>query len=284
MFMNQSTKKIGFGSTLVKLFAAAALIVGAVASQQAVAAIKNTKHNLSSSGTGSNHADGTGAKFTEEICVFCHTPHGSNTGVTAPLWNKANTNQTYTVYSSTTLDAGAPVIGSVSLACLSCHDGTQAMDNMVNAPGSGWDGAGSGTNAGVSQNYTWTGDKKLNGSYVANIGIDLSNDHPIGIEYCGGASGSGYTGGDTGTCNDKDFKDARSGGGGTYYYVDTNSNSTRDKKDMILYTRTGGKAYVECASCHDPHVESKGTAEAPQVAFLRVTQAGSGVCLSCHVK
>ena len=37
-------------------------------------------------------------------------------------------------------------VGSVSLACLSCHDGAQAMDNLINAPGSGgYDVTGGGT-------------------------------------------------------------------------------------------------------------------------------------------
>jgi len=63
----------------------------------------------------------------------------------------------------------------------------------------------------------------------------------------------------------------------------------RQKNDIILYTRdfsgVGGDANapsVECASCHDPHVESKDAAT--QVSFLRVSQAGSGVCLACHTK
>jgi hypothetical protein len=70
-----------------------------------------------------------------EICVYCHTPHASQVGVEAPLWNKALPGTTYTTYDSTTIDGTILAVGSVSLACLSCHDGTQGMDSIVNAPG-----------------------------------------------------------------------------------------------------------------------------------------------------
>ena len=59
----------------------------------------DSKHNLSSSGTGS-------IKSTSEtqVCVFCHTPHGASN--LAQLWNKQPTALTnYTLYTSPTLIA-----------------------------------------------------------------------------------------------------------------------------------------------------------------------------------
>ncbi|MBW2294738.1 MAG: hypothetical protein JRG94_20865, partial [Deltaproteobacteria bacterium] len=101
---------------------------------------------------GSQHDLGTGGGgqattlLSGEVCVFCHTPHGSDTNVAAPLWNKTDPGTTYTRYSAlgtATLDGEEVAVGSVSLACLSCHDGTQAMDVVINAPGSGgWDNSG----------------------------------------------------------------------------------------------------------------------------------------------
>jgi hypothetical protein len=70
------------------------------------------------------------------------------------------------------------------------------------------------------------------------------------------------------------------------WWVDTGATGigARSKSDMILYTRTfagvNGPS-VECASCHDPHVEAGGVAGA---TFLRVSNAGSAVCLACHNK
>lgn len=254
----------------------------AVSSGVAMAGISATKHNLSTGGTGENHL----SAGTEEICVFCHTPHGANTGVTAPLWNKQLPSTTYTTYStanSSTIDGATLSVGSVSAACLSCHDGTQAMDSMINEPGSGLDNGAT---------FTWQGSRQSAGllTGVANLGADLTNDHPIGIQYCGGgisADGAGTA--SIGTCKDGDFNapDSDLINGSLVWWVDTNSDGSRQKTDMILYTRAFSSVNgpsVECASCHDPHVESKGTAQNPQVSFLRVSQAGSGVCLACHTK
>jgi len=230
--------------------------------------ITNSRHNLGTTNTlGGNHVLGSGGTGpngtsvldaggnvvgTNQICVFCHTPHGFNAVQSGPLWNKAvNTAQTYAVYNtgtnvSSTLDADLPVIGSVSLACLSCHDGTQAMDNMINGPGSalmagGYDGSLSsvsassfivgGANPGQSQAYTWgdtaggfsqmmQGGAGVTGSIINGdnpaaegilIGTDLSNDHPIGVQYCGGGITGNANSGVTaavianGTCADRLF-------------------------------------------------------------------------------
>src|SRR5690606_2319524 len=100
------------------------------------AGIFNTKHNLGS--TGVNAASNFSG--TSEICVFCHTPHGADASVAVPIWNRHVDPTGFTTYDqlgSTSLDAAIEPIGSVSIACLSCHDGTQAMDSMINEPGSG---------------------------------------------------------------------------------------------------------------------------------------------------
>jgi hypothetical protein len=288
----------------------ATLLTGAglvVVSGIALAGISNTKHNLSSTQTTAtnNHTTSTG-----DICVFCHTPHGadiSNPNSNPPLWNKALPStasyQTYAALNSASIDGQILAVGSVSVACLSCHDGTQAMDNIINAPGSGgYDSTGGGTNG---RNFAWVGNtvsaegimtNPTGGINVALMGTDLRNDHPIGIQYCGGGlSGSGTT--VSGTCSDPDFKNGTTGvkttliNGVQYFWVDTaGGTANRDRSDMILFTRTfsgGAGPSVECASCHDPHVESGTTSGGLPVAgetFLRISNTGSAVCLSCHVK
>lgn len=234
----------------------------------AYAAIANTKHNLgTSSSVGNNQTNATG-----EICVFCHTPHAANTNVKAPLWNKALPSNTYTVYSSSTMDAAVGQPGGISLACLSCHDGTQAMDNVVNAPGSG------GYNsAGARMAGTWTGSRvgagtgimTNGGGFVAALGTDLSNDHPIGIKYCGNAS----TG--SNACTDGDFFSYVVAGSGGYVNR-SGSTAGKDKTDMYLYNDGSGGLMVECASCHDPH--------SGNTTFLRTSNSASAVCLTCHNK
>ena len=254
----------------------------ALVSGLASAQINTTPHNLTTTGSGQVNTQTN----TQQICVFCHTPHASNTGVAAPLWNKgtpSTTYQTYSTLNSSTIDGQVLAVGSVSAACLSCHDGSQAMDNLVNAPGSG------GLNAaGSSRGYTWTGSNVVTG--VANLGADLRNDHPIGIEYCGGGL-SGAAAVVSGTCKDLDFKNGGVGGvrtnsinGSQVFWVDSGTSAdARDKGDMILFTRAfsaGDRPSVECASCHDPH-KAKGSDD---VNFMRVTTAGSAICLACHTK
>jgi len=270
--------------TLIKLTTAAAAVT-MIASGAAFAGIADTKHNLGSTGTSNTNT----VSDTDEICVFCHTPHGSDTSAPVPLWNKRlDTGATYQTYASlgtTTLDAISAQIGSVSLACLSCHDGTQAMDNLINAPGSGgYTANGSGA---TGLGYTWTGSGMAangqmdsGGDPLPELGTDLRNDHPVSIQYAGGGTQNG-------AAVDTDFNAAVSDANGQYW-IDTTFASTRNKEDMILYNRTnavtwtsvtlttGVRQYVECATCHDPH--------STQTTFLRTSNAGSAVCLACHDK
>jgi predicted CXXCH cytochrome family protein len=100
---------------------------------------------------------------TNEICIVCHTPHNADGTVTdAPLWNHEVTAATYTLYSSSTFDGAATITqpNGNSKLCLSCHDGTVALENFG--------GAGGGTH------FIGAG---------SNFGTDLSNDHPISFTY-----------------------------------------------------------------------------------------------------
>ena len=99
--------------------------------------IVSSKHDFT---TGGSAQGSTGN--TDEVCVFCHTPHGADTTAPVPLWNKVlNSNQgrftRYSTLATPSFDSLEAPVGSVSLACLSCHDGTQAMDVVLNQPGSG---------------------------------------------------------------------------------------------------------------------------------------------------
>ncbi len=248
--------------------------------------IASTKHNLSATGGGNQTGD------TTEICVFCHTPHGANITQVVPLWNRNMTAptafSTYADLGSSTLDGSIAAVGSVSLACLSCHDGQVAMDSLLNAPGSGNPATGWTF---TSPDSTMSADGFLS-SGIAMLGTDLRDDHPVGILYA-----AGNVVGNEGTpanFTDPDFfgVEVTTINGTNYWYVETGS-AGRDRADMILYTRTdpnlatggsvisGTQPYVECASCHDPHVVA---VDANQVSFLRISNAGSALCLACHDK
>lgn len=265
---------LAMGVGLVVSLPAGAQTTGLAAAKSS--GVSATKHNLGSSGTGNNRiASGTNST---EICVFCHTPHAGEPS-RGPLWNRLAGTATIVPYTSATLTGGtvaagmgtALAPGSVSLACLSCHDGTQAMNTLINAPGSnGYTAGGAAFGTLVSGTGQITG--------VAKIDGDLTNDHPIGMKYAGGRAvadqnDGGYVQFTPGTIN-----------GASAWWVDTETigrvgspvaNSTRQKTDMWLYAR-GSDAYVECASCHDPHTDN--------ALFLRIPNTYSSVCLSCHIK
>ena len=270
----------------IKVAAVAGLT--ALLSISASAAIKDSKHDLR--GTASTANGGTKIENATEICAFCHTPHGSSTATEAPLWNKigGTTSSGFLKYVSSTLDGEVLLDGSPSLACLSCHDGAQAMNTVINAPSS-------------SSNYFY--DPDGNQSYgtasaegykiadnIARIGDDLRNDHPVAVPYAGGGWSTlkTYTTAGQATfsadAKDPDFvlpnKDTI--GGEVKWWIEAGTaDSKRTKTDLVLYNRVGGAggvAYVECATCHDPHAgESQ--------SFLRMgSNDNSQVCLACHIK
>ena len=103
-----------------------------------------------------------------EICVVCHTPHTA-ISTDGPLWNRA----TYSPAGFTMYPSGGTIQGTIdaaptgtSVLCLSCHDGTVAIDSFGGATGG-----------------TFVGD--LNAA--ALLDTNLTNDHPVSITYDPGA-------------------------------------------------------------------------------------------------
>jgi predicted CXXCH cytochrome family protein len=106
------------------------------------------------------------------VCSVCHTPHNSDTSVSvAPLWSHAQSTassfqmygtNTLGVQTSTSMKATGLTLNGSSKLCLSCHDGTVAIDNFRGNTNPSTSGVISAAN---------------------NIGSDLSNDHPIGFQY-----------------------------------------------------------------------------------------------------
>lgn len=262
-----------------------ALIIGVMSAGwagYASAGVVGSQHDLTSGGTGQ-----TGTAVTDEVCVFCHTPHGSDTNAPVPLWNKAlGAPGSYTQYSTLqtpTFDSSEAPVGSVSLACLSCHDGTQAMDVVLNLPGSGgYNASGAPIDPLTSSVMTTTP--------VPVLGVDLTNDHPISMQYGGGGPlATDPDGAFAGTLGDTDFVAPQKATVNTnpIWWVDSpvGTSGTREKTDMILYARDDlgtVQPFVECGSCHDPHNDL--SAGPTSVAFLRINNTASQICTTCHVK
>ncbi len=272
-------------------------VVLATMSISSYAGVVGSRHDLTPSGLSQTS---TGSPSTS-VCVFCHTPHGSDVTAAVPLWNKvlpsAGGFTRYSTLNTASLDGTEAPVGSVSLACLSCHDGVSGMDVVINAPGSTGDDPTLYDIAGIALDGTATPMVNVGTDKVPSLGTDLTDDHPISIAYAGGGCVGGDADGETCTTAnflDDDFKaaDKDTINGNPVWWVDESSgtNGTREKTDMILYTRTdnvaAGEPMVECGSCHDPHNDTTFNNVAPNlsVAFLRVANTSSAICTTCHTK
>jgi hypothetical protein len=265
----------------------AAGVRAAIALTDKVADVRGTKHNLSAAPDGSATPSGgtvpvraVKAGSQTQVCVFCHTPHeaesitfGSGaTASTAPLWNRKLSAQTYTPYSSSSMDADATEMaaapGGSSKLCLSCHDGTMAIDkvNALNGVKNATIPMTTATPVKMPSGAATTG-------FTRDLGTDLSSDHPISFTY-----------------------DATLAG---------NDGELRGPDGTIVGTRTAGSTpprmplengQMQCATCHDPHLRDK-TASNGNAKFLRMNRfqvaqptggsfsaANDIICLACHSK
>ena len=255
---------------------------------------------------------------TGEICVFCHTPQGSEDQVAAPLWNRTiNPLSEYKAYSSIG-SATAAATGSVSMACLSCHDGTQAPNIVINSPADIKNAKPEDQNEVVTRNY-------------------LKDHHPVSMLYAGGGQSDklpdapvdalavfnsvdydvmavrqltapeqpapGFRGpgqplrysrvadmppsiSRSGMFNKADFNQPQhsGSGSGTIWWLESrDTGKGRQKKDFYLYTRTDT---VDGRILNRPYVECASCHDphTTNPTFLRISNSASAVCLTCHAK
>jgi len=257
------------------------LVAGALtlAASTPATGIVGTMHDLSPTGStkatvlgvGSNGVADASGNYTNtatgslnQVCVFCHTPHqkvnaGGITGYdkTVPLWNHVTTTSTFTPFTSANLVQTAGVPTGMSLACMSCHDGTLGVASVYNK---GPYGSAIAYNTSVGDHFL-LGDnsgRMAVGGY--NLGTDLSGDHPINIIYDSTSAAAA-------------LKDPST-------LLATNG--------LFLYSATGKRTTtngdkVQCGSCHDVH-NWQGSTGLSDGSFLRYTNVQSALCLSCHNK
>lgn len=229
------------------------LLFGAIVCTAAWGDIRTTPHSLVRK---SVKADGS------DICIFCHTPNQSGTAPDKPpLWQHSiGTELTFTIYDDIgRLGLGKASIGSQSIACLSCHDAAQAF----------------------------------------SVGKSAS-DHPFGVPYRGvikdsitsAFAESGNIEADSEVpmirakklISAQDFRDVSQGvvEDRTAWWVSASgTTSKRMRNDLPLYPRQDDSSgrelpFIECSSCHDPHSSN--------ITFLRMSNEGSKLCLTCHMK
>lgn len=233
--------------------ALALLMFAGLSGQVPAADIRGTMHNLTQQGA---------SVEAEEVCVFCHTPQLSADGATRsgvlvqPVWQPSlSTSHSFVMFDDIgRLQFGdKPAVGSQSIACLSCHDANQAFSVQAS-----------------------------------------ETDHPFGIPYRGYSRGRERSEGERETSSSlpqraakelKSLDDFRLPSRGivdnrTVWWVSASGVTPfRTRADLPLYARplpAGEVPFVECSSCHDPHASSQ--------LFLRVDNAGSRLCLTCHDK
>jgi len=193
--------------------------------------VRDTAHNLSVSGPSS-----VKAVSETRVCVFCHTTH--NASFQAPLWNRENPGGSYQMYWSETMDAygssaEAPQPNGSSKLCLSCHDGTIALGSTVSSGRIEMRG----------------GITTMPSTSEANLGRDLSGDHPVSFAV-------------------------------TDHLVTTNNAkgdvSLRSVSEMRNHplARLDGEDRIQCTTCHDPHRDPYGN-------FLLTAKPGE-LCIACH--
>jgi predicted CXXCH cytochrome family protein len=199
---------------------ALALLAPAALAQQQQQSVINSRHNLSASGPGAIRASSE-----QEVCIFCHTPH--NAAPVQPLWNRNAPANGYTVYSSSSLQAkpGQPT-GSSKL-CLSCHDGTIALGSVLSR----------------DQPIAMAGGVTTLPPGHANLGTDLSDDHPVSFRY--------------------DLS------------LSTRNPKLKPPTGLPPAVHTDRNQEMQCTTCHEPHDNSFGQ-------FLVMDNRNSQLCNACH--
>jgi predicted CXXCH cytochrome family protein len=196
------------------------LLMALTAPQIVADTILASKHDLSSSGPGTIKATAE-----SDVCGFCHTPH-RGTGET-PLWNHAMSTASYIPYSSSTTKATIGQPTGASKLCLSCHDGTVALGMVASRPSA----------------IQMQGGVTTMPPGAANLGTDLSDDHPVSFTYNNALASANGQLRDPGTLTDK--------------------------------VRLDKEQQMQCTSCHDPHDNRFGK-------FLVKDNAASALCVTCH--
>lgn len=205
-----------------RILVVTAVVMLTAGAAMALSDIANTAHNFSASGTSS------GAWANNEICAPCHVPHGGDQAV-APLWaHDLTTGETYTVYTSTTMNVtpdNTVTAHAGTRLCLSCHDDSVALAAFT--------GATSASTNTIAQEYAGSN---------AIIGTVLTNDHPVMFTYQDSINGGDLELQPAGTGDMRLF-------GGEVECLSCHDPHGESGVDYLLWKDNTGSAI--CLDCHN---------------------------------
>lgn len=285
---------------LMKIFPALAIAVLATGASAAGTSVVGSSHDLSATG---KDVVGAAGQAQNQVCVYCHMPHNA-VNIGAPLWNRSNSTTAFTMYSAANsstfqlnaadTNTAARPVGPVSLACLSCHDGVTAFNSLNQGPMIDLDNnllpssytfktpattAGTVTTAGVT--VTNMAGASAPGAGSADLGTDLTNDHPISFTFDTAlATLKGVT------LRDPSTALVDNGTSGALVILRAGTTGSQTIATQMLFTKPGAgvQNQLECASCHEPHMQGVVTSAASNYPFLIKSNQNSNLCLTCHNK
>lgn len=213
-------------------------------------------------GTLHNLARGQNIEITDsrQICVFCHTPTDSDQAdAMTPQWQPSvPADEPFIMFDDIGQmgQEGREAVGSQSVACLSCHDSTQAF---------GIAGGVEDHPFAVPYRGALTPEQRQRAREEAAKEGRLTNPGRM-VKF------------------NSDFREATRGvvdSRPVWWVSKTGVTAQRGRLDVPLYVRLDPAdqteiPFIECASCHDPH--------SVRPHFLRTDTAASDLCMTCHVK
>ncbi|MHC5007963.1 MAG: cytochrome c3 family protein [Planctomycetota bacterium] len=152
-----------------------------------------------------------------EVCKPCHTPHFADTSV-GYLWSHEMSSLTYTLFDGSLTDpGGVDALDQYTRMCLSCHDGSVALDSYHGNAGTVY----------IDDAYKVGGDG------------NLADDHPIGVP------GEYDVAGSPGRFNAATLSGSGFWGFGPGYFP-----------EIPLFPFDPGSGEIQvvsCSTCHSPH-------------------------------
>ena len=182
--------------------------------------VEETYHNLTVPATATEPDMNGLVEDYGQVCVYCHGPH--NAAQEVPLWNRPTPSASYRMPEQRDFDMNIdPQPTGNALLCLSCHDGTIGLDEVVEPPNEYLGPGPAGTTIDECEDCHRNGDNPdFEGVW---FDTDLRDQHPFSITYD--------------PSQDNSFK----------------TIAEVEAAGLVFY---GGK--VQCLTCHEPHSAENG--------------------------